>query len=182
MPTQHVAVVFKLWLDERLEWLKHQLDTAEAFKDSLIALDIEQVTDNIDKQNKFIQQAAVWGQECAEYWSQLGYIHKDSSNISLTAWLESQRIHWENHTDLNTLLVSWSLFKVLLLQLQQVNQLNQSLLGHLAEDNRRKLQALVSFSGIDDTVYRQNGVNEIGATHNVSSANPLGMGRLLAKG
>ncbi|MES2206145.1 MAG: flagellar export chaperone FlgN [Pseudomonadota bacterium] len=182
MPTQHVAVVFKLWLDERLELLRQQLNTAEAFKDSLIALDIEQVTDNIEKQNRFVQQAALWGQECAEYWSQLGFVSKDSSGAGLTTWLESQSTQWESNVEVNALLVSWAQFKTLLLKLQDINKLNQSLLGHLAEDNRRKLQALVSFSGIDDTVYKENGANEMGATHNVSSANPLGTGRLLAKG
>lgn len=169
------------WLKESQDVLALQIATSESLTEGLTSLNMERCIQDLEGQKHFIIATQAWHDHCSAYWSRLGY-QKTSVESGLAEWLDHQQSSWEKYPDMKGLLGAWSMFRSSLARIQELNTLNQVLVEQLTEDNRRKLQALMEYAGIGNTVYTAEGDTELRASNTAASSSLTGGGRLLAKG
>lgn len=172
---------FVKWLHEASGLLKLQIATAESLKEGLIALNVDACIRDLEAQQKFVMISQAWHDQCWKHWGVMGY-DKSKGEAGLAPWLEEHQVQWEGHPDTRDLLLAWSQFRSELSRIQELNGINQVLVQHISEDTRRKLQALMEYAGIGNTVYTSEGDTQVNASNASVSGSLTGGGRLLAKG
>lgn len=180
-PSVQCVESFLAWLLHCLRRLEDQLEVTESVKLCLTQLNIETSVELIQKQQSFVVEAQAWHADCLAHWERLGYINP---TIPLRQWIDDNKRQWLENApvavagEIRTLLSAWDRFCILLFRIDELNKINQHLVEQASQDTRRRLYALMQYSGVGNGSYTAEG----GATQMNGLSGETMQGRLLGKG